>query len=148
MHRKGMPIMMKHEFEEIAGYEVSDDTYNKVIEPMYMATYMSKYDFVKLINRKAVELKKEYKPTIKKMRVRNRSGLWMTPNHCYCYIQYVDMVGVDIKSGKIIVKELDEKTLAEIYKSGHSLDLSYDYDFDYMSCVDTHKKPIQLTWSF
>ena len=30
--------MMKHEFEALAGYEVSFEDYNRVIEPMYMAT--------------------------------------------------------------------------------------------------------------
>ena len=30
--------MMKHEFEALAGYEVSFEDYNNVIEPMYMAT--------------------------------------------------------------------------------------------------------------
>ena len=48
--------MMKHEFEELAGYEVSFETYNNVIEPMYMAVNLSKKDFVKLIDRKAVAL--------------------------------------------------------------------------------------------
>lgn len=59
--------MMKHEFEEIAGYEVSWETYNDVIEPMYMATNLTKQEFVKLIDKKAValptseEIKKEMK---------------------------------------------------------------------------------------
>lgn len=29
--------MMKHEFEKIAGYEVTNEDYNNIIEPMYMA---------------------------------------------------------------------------------------------------------------
>lgn len=39
--------MMKHEFEALAGYEVSFEDYNRIIEPMYMATELSKEDFVK-----------------------------------------------------------------------------------------------------
>ena len=59
--------MMHKEFEEIAGYEVSFETYTNVIEPMYMATNLSKQEFVKLLNKKAFalptqsEMKKEMK---------------------------------------------------------------------------------------
>lgn len=48
--------MMKHEFEALAGYEVSLEDYNRVIEPMYMATELSKEDFVKCIDRKRFAL--------------------------------------------------------------------------------------------
>lgn len=47
---------MKHEFELIAGYEVSDEAYNNVIEPMYMATNLTKQEFVKVLDRKAFAL--------------------------------------------------------------------------------------------
>lgn len=49
--------MMWKEFEEIAGYEVSLEDYTKIIEPMYMATNMTKQDFVKCIDRKRFALK-------------------------------------------------------------------------------------------
>lgn len=50
--------MMWSEFEEIAGYRVSYETYSKIIEPMYMAIpdSMSKKDFIALLNRKALEI--------------------------------------------------------------------------------------------
>jgi hypothetical protein len=48
--------MMKHEFEQIAGYEVSDKTYNEIIEPMYMAVNLDKQAFVKLLDKKAFAL--------------------------------------------------------------------------------------------
>ena len=51
--------MMKHEFEALAGYEVSADDYYKIIEPMYMAVSLSKADFVKVIDRKRFALKTE-----------------------------------------------------------------------------------------
>lgn len=139
--------MMQQEFERLAGYEVSDETYNKIIEPMYLATNLSKTEFVKILNRKSLELKKEYKPTIKKMLVRDRSGYRKTPNGCYYHIEYVDMVGADIRTGKITVKPLSDEVINEIAKT-HPLDLSYDYDFDYLDCVDTHKKTITLTWMY
>lgn len=43
--------MMKSEFEALAGYEVSFEDYSSIIEPMYMATNLSKQDFVKCIDR-------------------------------------------------------------------------------------------------
>lgn len=49
--------MMKYEFEALAGYEVSDADYNNIIEPMYMATNLSKQDFVQTINKKRFALK-------------------------------------------------------------------------------------------
>lgn len=47
--------MMKFEFEQIAGYEVSNEDYDNIIEPMYMATNLSKYEFVKVVDRKRFE---------------------------------------------------------------------------------------------
>lgn len=49
--------MMKQEFEALAGYEISTEDYNNIIEPMYMATNMSKADFVKCIDKKRFALK-------------------------------------------------------------------------------------------
>ena len=49
--------MMKQEFEELAGYEVSDEAYYNVIEPMYLATNLEKQEFVKCINKKQFALK-------------------------------------------------------------------------------------------
>lgn len=50
---------MKQEFEALAGYEVSFKDYNEVIEPMYMATNLSKQDFVKCIDKKRFALRTE-----------------------------------------------------------------------------------------
>ena len=49
--------MMKIEFEALAGYEVSVSDYDNIIEPMYMATELSKEDFVKVINKERFALK-------------------------------------------------------------------------------------------
>lgn len=49
--------MMKHEFEALAGYEVSIEDYTNIIEPMYMSTDLSKQDFVKCIDKKRFALK-------------------------------------------------------------------------------------------
>ena len=49
--------MMKIEFEALAGYEVSVSDYDNIIEPMYMATQLSKAEFVKVICKERFALK-------------------------------------------------------------------------------------------
>ena len=53
--------MLKEEFERIAKIEVEEETYKKVIEPMYMATDLSKEEFVKTLNLKTFAKKHEKK---------------------------------------------------------------------------------------
>ena len=48
--------MMKHEFEKLAGYEVTTEDYNNIIEPMYMATNLDKAEFVKCISKERFAL--------------------------------------------------------------------------------------------
>lgn len=52
--------MMKHEFERIAKIEVTDEMY-RTIEQMYMATELDKYEFIKMLNLKALAKAKETK---------------------------------------------------------------------------------------
>lgn len=59
--------MMWKEFENIAGYEVSYEDYTKVIEPMYMATDLSKQDFVKCLDRKRFDFRAKEKAEKKEM---------------------------------------------------------------------------------
>lgn len=63
--------MMKHEFEALAGYKVTVEDYDNIIEPMYMATNLNKQDFVKCIDRKRFEVKemteRQYINKIKKI---------------------------------------------------------------------------------
>ena len=53
--------MTRKEFEIIAGVEVGEEEYNKVIEPMYLATGLDKHDFIKYINKSIFEKKKKIK---------------------------------------------------------------------------------------
>lgn len=87
--------MTKQEFEELAGYEVSTENYNNIIEPMYMATNLCKADFVKVINRKAFEKKHEYKKVIIGVKAMP-NGTWMTYE--------AELIDVNIKTGKIKVR--------------------------------------------
>lgn len=59
--------MMKHEFEALAGYEVTFEDYNNIIEPMYMATNLSKQEFVNVIDRKRFDFRAREKAEKKEM---------------------------------------------------------------------------------
>lgn len=61
--------MMKAEFEKLAGYEVSTEDYSRIIEPMYMATDLSKQEFVKVISKErfALKTKAQYISEMKKI---------------------------------------------------------------------------------
>lgn len=63
--------MMKEEFERLAGYEVSFDDYQKIIEPMYIAADLDKQEFVKCINKNrfALPTKKQLIDEMKKIAV-------------------------------------------------------------------------------
>lgn len=137
--------MQKQEFERLAKIEVTDETYTRVIEPMYLATDLSKQDFIKLLNLKSLVAPKiEKEKNIKKMLVRDRSGFTKTPNGYYYHIEYVELVDVDIRTGKFIVRPLEDRDFQNLREKGHDMNLGYDYDFDYTQCIDTKKKPITL----
>lgn len=137
--------MMQHEFEQLAGREVTPEQY-KAIETLYMSSTLNKENFVKSIKQmlKSIPLPEKEK-NIKKMCVRDRSGFRKTPNGCYYHIEYVELVDVDIKTGKYIVKELEEKDFERLSREGHDLDLNTSFDFDYTQCIDTKHKAIELT---
>lgn len=135
---------MKQEFEELAKVKVTEEVYSKVIEPMYLATDIPKREFIKLLNLKALAIQESREKDIKKMCVRDRSGYMKTPNGCYYHIRYVELAGVDIATGKYIVKPLRDKDFRKLAENGHDLDLNTSFDFDYTQCIDTRKKPIIL----
>lgn len=90
--------MMKREFEEIAGYEVSNEDYYEIIEPMYMALNLSKSEFVKCMDKKRFA----QKPKIKETPVFISDGT-RTPNGCYCVGKWMIQIGqpkTNIRTGK------------------------------------------------
>lgn len=135
--------MTRSEFQTIAGYEVEDRIYTEVIEPMYMATDLSKHDFVKTLTRKCFEKKQEKRYNIKKMHVCNRAGYSRTPNGCYYFIEYVNLIDIDIKTGKYIVEALPDNVLHDLSRT-NDLNYSTSYDIHYLDCVDSKKKPIEI----
>ena len=78
--------------------------------------------------------------------MRDRSGYRKTPNGCYYHIEYVELVDIDIKTGKYIIKPLEEKDFERLSKDGHDLNLDTWFDFDYEDYIDEKKKPIELKY--
>lgn len=138
--------MMKSEFENLAGREVTDEQY-RAIETLYMSSNLEKTEFVKSMKPILKNIPQpEKKKDIKRMVVRDRSGYRKTPNGCYYHIEYVELVDIDIKTGKYIIKPLEEKDFEKLAKDGHDLNLDIWFDFDYEDCIDEKKKPIELNY--
>lgn len=136
--------MMKNEFENLAGRTVADDQY-RAIELLYMSANLEKTEFVKSIKPLLKSIPQQEKvKDIKRMAVRDNSGFRKTPNGCYYHIEYVELVDVDIKTGKYIIKPLESKDREKLLQDGCSLNLSTWFDFDYEDCVDEKKKSIEL----
>ena len=138
--------MMKSEFESLAGRKVTDEQY-KAIEALYMSSNLEKAEFVKSIRTMLKSIPQpEKKKNIKRMAVRDLGGYRMTPNGCYYHIEYVELVDIDIKTGKYIIKSLKEKDFEQLAKAGKNLDLDTWFDFDYENCIDEKGKPIELNY--
>lgn len=137
--------MMKHEFEAIAKREVTDEQF-EAIEKLYMSSTLNKQDFVKSIRPMLKTIPEpEKEKNIKKMCIRDRSGFRKTPNGCWFHIRYVELVDIDVKTGKYIVKALEDKDFEKLSNEGCDLHYSTDFDFDYMKCIDTQHREIKLT---
>lgn len=136
--------MMKNEFENLAGRTVTEEQY-RAIEILYMSSNLEKAEFVKSIKPLLKSIPQQEKvKDIKRMAVRDNSGCRKTPNGCYYHIKYVELVDLDIKTGKYIIKPLEQKDLEQLSQEGCSLNLSTDFDFDYEDCIDEKKKSIEL----
>lgn len=118
--------MMKSEFESLAGRNVTDEQY-KAIETLYMSSNLEKAEFVKSIRTMLKSIPQpEKKKDIKRMAVRDRSGYRKTPNGCYYHIEYVELVDIDIKTGKYIIKPLEDKACLERMKMDGKKIKGYD----------------------
>lgn len=138
--------MMKSEFENLAGREVTDEHY-RAIETLYMSSKLKKTEFAKTMKPILKNIPQpEKKKDIKRMVVRDRNGYRKTPNGCYYHIEYVELVDIDIKTGKYIIKQLEEKDFEKLEKDGHNLILDTWFDFDYEQCLDEKRKPVELKY--
>lgn len=138
--------MNKFEFENLSGRSVTEEQY-KAIEILYMSSDLGKAEFVKSMKPmlKSIPQPKKEKD-IKRMLVRDHSGFIKTPNGCYFHIKYVEVLDIDIKTGKYIIKPLEDKDFEQLVKEGKSLSLSTWFDFNFEDCIDENKKPIELNY--
>ena len=97
--------MMKVELEERLGFEISELGFNE-LNKMYMACSLNKDDFARLVKQgaKMFQVKKEDKI----IEVRYAKYTFeKTPNGCwYVGVKVGQLLGVDIKTGKVKVKFL------------------------------------------
>lgn len=100
--------MMKHEFEKLAGRQVTAEQY-KAIETLYTSSDLNKQDFVKNIKSMLKTIPQpEKKKTIVMIGVTDRSGYYKTPNGCWYHTYLGELVGINIKTGKMQVKKTED----------------------------------------
>lgn len=109
--------MMKHEFEALTGSTLTDEQY-ETFETMYMAVSMSKQDFAKMMLPSARAISRENEAKAKADEMANQRLVMVetdgrTPNGCYSIGYYAKVIGADIKTGKILVRNLTEAEYAE-----------------------------------
>lgn len=103
--------MMYEEFEKITKLEISYRDYSEVIEPMYSVLSIDKYRFCEMIKPTAKVMAKKYAEERKAKEMRNQQLVFinrhgLTPNGCYHIGYYAKLVGADIRTGKIKVRNL------------------------------------------
>lgn len=110
--------MMYEEFEKITGLEVSCRDYSEVIEPMYNALPMDKYRFCEMIKPTAKVMAKRYAEECKAKEMQNQRLVFinqhgLTPNGCYHIGYYAKVVGADIRTGKVRIRNLTPEEFDE-----------------------------------
>ena len=117
--------MMQHEFERITGLEISYRDYSEIIEPMYNALPMDKFSFCEMIKPTAKVMTNKYADERKAEEMKNQPLVFvnrfgLTPNGCYHIGYYAKVVGADIRTGKIKVRNLTPEEFDE-QRSYHSM---------------------------
>lgn len=113
--------MMKQEFEKIAGRTVTAEQFD-MINGLYMESDLDKYEFVKSLKGMLKTIPEKHESIKKVMAVRDNSGYYRTPNGCYLHLVDVEVMDVNIKTGKVEVKVVPNS-----YRLGYSADL-YETD--------------------
>jgi len=114
--------MMKQEFEKIAKRTVTDEQY-KAIEALYMESDLDKYEFVKSIKgmlKSIAEPKHEYK--VVRVSVTDNSGCEYTPNGCYIHTIKAEVIDVDIKTGKVLLRKVPDSYQLDYWVEFHYYD--------------------------
>lgn len=114
--------MERQEFEAIAKRKVTLEQY-KAIEVLYMESNLDKYEFVKSI-RGLLKTIEEPKPErmIVRVSVTDNSGCEYTPNGCWLHTIKAEIIDVDIKSGKILLKEIPDSYMLDSWVEYHHYD--------------------------
>lgn len=110
--------MMKQELEKLAGRSFTMKQF-EMIDDLYMESDLNKQDFVKSIKAMLKSLPEVHDRAIKVMGIRDNSGYYWTPNGCWRHLVNVEVIDVNIKTGKIQVKVVP-----------NSYRLGYDADFN------------------
>lgn len=110
---------MKYEFETLAGRTVTDEQY-MMIESLYMASNLDKYDFVKSIKGMLKSIPEKIERKIITVLWRDNSGYFHTPNGCWLHTIKAELIDVDIKTGKILARKIPNS-----YELGYSFDIDY-----------------------
>ena len=97
--------MMKHEFEALAKRTVTDEQY-EAIEKLYMASTMTKQEFVKSIRPMLKEIPEEDHRMIVLVTTTDRCGSEKTPNGCWWHTTWAELVNVDIATRKIYIRRI------------------------------------------
>lgn len=110
--------MLYKEFEKITGLEIDFKDYTEVIEPMYGALTMDKYQFCEMIKPTAKVMAKRYAEEASKKRMAEQKLVFVetkgkTPNGCYRFGYYAKVVGADIRTGKTKVRNLTSEEFKE-----------------------------------
>jgi len=112
--------MMHHEFEQIAGYEVSYEDYHNIIEPMYMATNLSKQEFVKVIDEKRFSIQYK-KAQLKKSLLKQMKEIAQIMKD-YCGHR-------DTYEEYILLKDLAKQYIEEFGEVGTTADWERGYEY-------------------
>ena len=97
--------MLKREFEALAKRTVTNEQY-EAIEALYMESDLSKMEFVKSIKGLLNSIPEQHSRTVLTMAQHNMYGDMKTPNGCYYMTTQVELIDVDIKTGKKTVKAI------------------------------------------
>lgn len=111
--------MLKNEFEDLAKIEVSYEDYKNIIEPMYMATNLSKQDFINTLNLKRFALKSK-KQLINELKMLVKD----IEETCCNYTNYEAIAKIES-----IIEELKERFNDNCYITADIKNGCFYYDF-------------------
>ncbi len=111
--------MMKNELEAIAGRAFTTEQFES-INALYMESDLDKFSFVKSMKNVLNSLPKAVDESARKvMGIRDNSGYYWTPNGCWRHLVDVEILDVNIKTGKIKVR-----IIPNTYRLGYTADFN------------------------